>query len=120
MLTDACVLAFDDNNGARFSAIRAMSKHYDINALLSFFWVSATQLSCQIWMDRVSSRDNPADCLTKDGLDASHLSDAHDDTDSVDWVRTFSILEQVLRARSVPSWDLVREFIDSRSDSCFQ
>ena len=91
LLRDACVLAFENNEGVRFSVIRAMSKHYDINALLSFFWLSANHLSCQIWMDRVASGDNPTDCLTKPGLDASHLQGAHDDSASIDWPNIFEM-----------------------------
>ena len=53
-----------------------MSKHADINALLALFWGSAAIHSARYWFDRVASCDNPADALTKPGLDDAHLQGA--------------------------------------------
>ena len=89
LLRDACVLAFADNEGAPFSAIRAMSKRYDINALLSFLWLLANQLSCQMWMGRFALGHNPADCLTKPWVEAPHLEGAQDASASINWPNMF-------------------------------
>lgn len=109
-LRSGCVTAFEDNSGAERGIIRGMSKHEDLNCLLALIWGTAAQASLQLWADRVASADNPADCLTKSGLDRSHLQDAVNITDCINWKDIFGELRGILAGRRVPSWSIIQVF----------
>ena len=84
-----------------------MSRESDLNAVLALFWASAALHKNRYWFDRVASLDNPADTLTKGGLDSSHLAGAVDDTHTVDWDSVFGILAVILSNGSMPTWNQV-------------
>ena len=113
-------LIFEDNEGARGGLIKAMSPHWDINVLLAFFWGATAQLQLRPWFDRVSSEANPADALTKPGLDKSHLESCEDCSGNVDWQAVFNTLAQALQAQSVPKWQLVTALVSQPSAAHFQ
>ena len=103
-LQGAYATLYEDNEAARGGLRRGMSQHWDINILLAVFWGGAAIRRSGFWMERVPSLDNPADCLTKPGLDRSHLIGAVDDTSRVDWQALFAAFESMLRARTLPEW----------------
>ena len=100
---------FEDNTGAEHSIVRGMSKHSDLNILLSLFWGCAAQARAFVWADRVSSHDNPADSLTKPGLDRSHLRSATDMIASVAWDQLFASIEQSIRIGEIPRWQSIQD-----------
>ena len=107
-LSDAPVLIFEDNVGAEKGLLKGMSKHQDINRLLSSFWCVASSAHTLVWADRVSSSDNPADCLTKPGVDSSHLAGAEDISSMVVWSELFSAIKEILTTSHQPRWRQLR------------
>lgn len=103
-LQEAPLTVYEDNDAARGGIIKGMSKHGDINALLALLWGAFASIRSKPWVERIASRDNPADCLTKAGLDDSHLHGACDVSDSVRWDVIFDHLQKVLLERTLPSW----------------
>ena len=89
---DAYVTVFEDNTGAERGLLKGMSMHTDINVLIALFWGAAAHHHTKHWVEYIRSHDNPADCLTKPGLDASHLSHAKDVTHSIDWDAVFRVI----------------------------
>ena len=104
-LLDAFVVIFDDNTGAERGLSKGISRHADINILLSAFWCSIAELRAQAWFEHIASSDNPADCLTKPHLDVSHLVNDVAVSDSIDWESIFKQLSKLLRSKHVPSWE---------------
>ena len=98
------VLLFEDNTSAEHGLVRGMSKPRDINRLLSLFWGTAACARAHIWTERVTSLDNPADCLTKPGLNHAHLGGACDLSTKVDWAGLFEALEGLLAPSHPPRW----------------
>jgi hypothetical protein len=80
-----------------------MSRHFDLNILLAVFWGSSAHADCKIWAEWIPSADNPADCLTKSGLDISHLQGALDVSKSVNWQQLFDYICRLLEKRTMPS-----------------
>jgi hypothetical protein len=121
VLHDAYLVAYDDNEAARGGIVRGMSSHWDLNVLLAILWGSAAELRCKLWAERVASADNPADCLTKPGLDKSHLQRAIDISGLVDWPPLFAQLQSILAKRTLPRWHEVVEWAHcSRAQGRFQ
>jgi hypothetical protein len=56
-------IAFVDNEGVRLSLIKGYCKRQDIQPLVDRFWLSST--STTLWVDRVSSENNPADAPSR-------------------------------------------------------
>jgi hypothetical protein len=97
------VTVYDDNEGAKFAILRGMSRHFDLNIFLAVFWGASAHADCKIWAEWIKSSDNPADCLTKSGLDNSHLQGALDVSKSVDWPKLFDYICRMLEKRTLPS-----------------
>ena len=66
---------YEDNMGAQFSLLSGFSSNFAASLFLALFWGAAAQTS-RPWIDRLSSGDNPADCLTKPGQPMQHLDGA--------------------------------------------
>ena len=110
-LRDSMLMVFEDNNSAERGLTKGMSRHSDINALLSLFWCSAAQLHANCWFEHIASADNPVDCLTKPGLNRSHLTNAADVTRSLHWEVVFVKLCSMLESNAVPSWSSCMDFL---------
>ena len=52
----------------------------------------------------MASADNPADCLTKSGLDDSHLESACDISSFNNWVDLFGEIEKLVAGDLAPRW----------------
>jgi hypothetical protein len=111
LLRGAYVVIYEDNDSARSGIVKGMSSHWDINAFLALLWGSAAELHCAIWAERIASSDNPADCLTKSGLDSRHLSGAIDVSAKVDWRQVFQRLEAILERQTLPVWQDVIDVV---------
>ena len=69
LLQDAYLVVHEDNEAARGGIVKGMSRHWDLNALLALLWGAFSELRCKLWAERITSLDNPADCLTKAGIE---------------------------------------------------
>ena len=87
-----------------------MSKHTDINVLLSVFWGGSAIHPCRFWMERVPSLDNPADCLTKPGIDRSQVAGAVDESSRVNWTASSEVLEKMLPRGALSDWEEIVAF----------
>ena len=104
LLNGSHVLVFEDNQSAQHGLRRGMSCHVDLNALLALFWCGASHHRCRYWFDYIPSAANPADCLTKPGLNMGHLQGAVDDSDHCDWGAVFTVLHSCLVSSAIPRW----------------
>ena len=66
---------FEDNEGTKSRLISGFTGDRAAAVLLALFWGAAAAQRSWPWSARVCSNDNPADCLTKDGLPQDHLPD---------------------------------------------
>ena len=110
-LKDAYVTVWEDNECAKAGIVRGMSMHWDFNILLALVWGFAARRRTHLWADRVASKDNPADCLTKRHLDRSHLRHGRDVTGVIDWAVVFTDLERILNTQSLPAWQSIDAFL---------
>ena len=94
---------FEDNTGAQGAFPCGFSSDFTASLLLAVFWGSAAIHTSQPWVARVASRDNPADCLTKDGLDTRHLRGANM-VDPVELNSFWELFLSCLRAQAFPDW----------------
>jgi len=103
-IANCSVVMFEDNDGARHNLLRAFSKDFRSSLLLAMFWGAAAAQHTRPWVDRVASKDNPADCLTKPGLSKSHLVGSKQVDPSV--LQPFwDFLSRHLEQERFPSWD---------------
>ena len=103
LLHQAYVVVYDDNEGAKFNLLRGFSNDFTSALFLAVFWGAAAAQKSRPWIARVDSKDNPADCLTKPGLDMQHLHGAwHVPGEQVGECWTFLI--PLLRSQCFPKW----------------
>ena len=98
---------FEDNEGAKFRLISGFTSDRAAAVLLAFFWGAAAAQRSRPWAARVCSSDNPADCLTKDGLPRAHLRDAV--WEECDLSPFWDAIVKALRADCFPRFAAVRE-----------
>lgn len=94
---------YEDNEGAKFNLLSGFSSDWYSSLLLALFWGSSAVQVSRPWVARVASADNPADCLTKPGLDRSHLVSASA-TDASDIEEFWNFLFELLKGRHFPDW----------------
>jgi len=103
LLHQAYVVVYDDNEGAKFNLLRGFSNDFTSALFLAVFWGAAAAQKSRPWIARVDSKDNPADCLTKPGLDMQHLRGAwHVPDEQIGDFWTFLI--PLLQSQSFPKW----------------
>ena len=93
LLRGAYVTLYEDNESARCGLLRGLSKQTDLNFMLALFWTQTAKEQTRFWFDCVASADNPADCLTRRGVDSTHLAGAVDDSSRLDWSGFFKTAE---------------------------
>ena len=93
---------YEDNRGAEFNLLKGFSSEFHSALLLALFWGASALQASRPWIARVASADNPADCLTKPGLDRSHLSHADREHESLEafWNLVFACV----RSKRFPPW----------------
>ena len=101
---EAHPIFFEDNKGAQASLLRGFSGDFAASLLLAVFWGAAAVQSSRPWAARVASGDKPADCLTKAGLDSSHLRDTIME-DPRDFDMFWTLLLESLRTNRFPQWE---------------
>jgi hypothetical protein len=69
LLADADVLWFIDNSGAEGGLISGYSGNEDSAAILGYTHVRLASLNSRVWWDRVPSKENPSDGLSREGID---------------------------------------------------
>ena len=90
---DSEVLWFVDNEGAVSSLIRGAARVEDIDAVAALTTVQAAKLKSSLWYEWIDSDSNPADGLSRDGVeDGWTKAQGWDlrDLGSPDWAYIFS------------------------------
>jgi len=59
------VILFSDNSGAEKSTSKGSAKAFDHNQLVHAIWSHAVAHSIHLWVKRVPSKDNIADCPSR-------------------------------------------------------
>lgn len=59
-------LSFCDNEASKHALIKGYGKDEGINALLTIYWQICCTNTCDPWIERVSSKDNPSDGVSRD------------------------------------------------------
>ena len=101
---DAHPIYFEDNTGAQASLLRGFSNDFAASLFLAGFWGAAAGQSSRPWVARVASDDNPADCLTKGGLDSRHLQSAIME-EPAKFDDFWSLIVGCLKDSEFPQWD---------------
>ena len=68
-LRDCDVLWFTDNEAACASLVRGASRQVDVGAIAGLAHLLCAHLGCRVWFEWIDSESNPADALSRDGLD---------------------------------------------------
>ena len=66
-------VSFCDNEAACHALIKGYGKDEGINSLISMFWASAAQSNCDPWLERVSSKANISDGISRDDFTLARL-----------------------------------------------
>ena len=64
-LTDRKVILFSDNRGAEATTAKGSAKAFDHNALVHEIWLHAMKYKIHLWVTRVPSKYNIADCPSR-------------------------------------------------------
>ena len=102
---------YEDNEGAKFSLLKGFSSDFAASLVLAMFWGAAALQRSRPWTTRIASGDNPADCLTKDCLDRSHLSGAI--WEECDLAPFWDSLVSLLVKKRFPRWSQLSELFGS-------
>ena len=62
-------IAFCDNEAAKHALVKGYGKDEGINAVFSIYWQACCQQSCDPWIERVTSKDNPSDGVSRDDFE---------------------------------------------------
>ena len=106
------VLYFEDNEGARFSLLGAFSGNFAASLFLATFWGASAALDTNIWVERVESASNPADCLTK-ATPRDHLRGATWDSPKAAQP-LLDMLISSLQSSSFPEWQRITDVYQLR------
>ena len=68
-LTDGLWIHFTDNSSAEAALAKGSSKASGLNQIANYVWTTAADRRLYAWIDRVSTRDNPTDGLSRGRLD---------------------------------------------------
>ena len=71
---------WSDNTGAESAVRRAAATEVDHGCIAHIIWTLAFELRCGLWVDRVSSADNPADPPSRESYELMDILGAH-------WIR---------------------------------
>ena len=64
-LTDGLWIHFTDNSSAEATLAKGSSKANDMNVIAEYTWTTAAERRLYLWADRVSTKDNPTDGLSR-------------------------------------------------------
>ena len=64
-LTDGLWIHFTDNSSAEATLAKGSSKANGMNVIAEYTWTTAAERRLYLWADRVSTKDNPTDGLSR-------------------------------------------------------
>ena len=102
-LIEGPVIAFDDNTASEHALVRGYSSDPSTNVIVSHFWGAASSAGASVWLERVSSKANLADAISRE--DFAHAM-------AEGWIRfypDFSKLWSVLLEVTRPPYDFSPE-----------
>ena len=66
-------ISFCDNEAACHALIKGYGKDCSINSIISMFWAAACQFNCDPWLERVSSKANISDGISRDDFSLAKI-----------------------------------------------
>ena len=75
LLRNADLLLFEDSEAALHNVLSGAAADADSTHIVAAIWQAAANLDCRLWVARVASASNPADCLSRPG-DAAKQQEA--------------------------------------------